>query len=97
MYDSKIIQNVYLMLLTIHTFHTLISQFHICLQILRTRPILGQIRVRDSNLASSAPGALQVDQLRDVSHASKMAVVELDAAANSHSSVSRMSDENDLR
>ena len=72
------------------------SDLKVRLQIVRAGLVLGELRVRDSNLASSPPGTARVGQLDDVSYASQVAVVEFHAPADAHAPVVRVRDDDHL-
>lgn len=69
------------------TFDALVRRLKVRLEVLGTRLVLGELRIRDPDLAASAPGAACVGELKDVRLAAEVSIVELDAPADAHPAV----------
>ena len=71
------------------TFNALVRRLEVRFEILGTRLVFGELRIRDAYLAATSAGAARVRQFEDVRLAAEMSVVELDAAADAHAAVVR--------
>ena len=69
------------------TFDALVRRLEVWFEVLRTRLVLGELRIGNAYFAATTSGASRVRQLEDVRLAAEVSVVELDAAADAHASV----------
>jgi hypothetical protein len=78
------------------TFHALVPGFQVRLEVLGTRLVPSELRIRYPDLAPTSSRTAGVRQFQHVGDASEVAVVELDAPADFHATVQRACHDDDL-
>ena len=79
-----------------HTFDALVGGLEVRLQVLGTRFILSELRVRNANLTAASTGTPCVCQLQYIGFAAEVSVVEFDTATDAHAAVLRTRHDNHL-